>query len=68
MDNRVKILIADGNEEFCEHLKEALGQVPGYEVAGVAADGVVAVNAETPAATKALYSSIRDAWLRFQKN
>ena len=32
------------------------------------ADGVVAVNAETPAATKALYSSIRDAWLRFQKN
>jgi two-component system response regulator (stage 0 sporulation protein A) len=42
MDNRVKILIADGNEEFCEHLKEALGQVPGYEVAGVAADGLQA--------------------------
>ena len=39
MENRVKILIADGNEEFCDHLKRRLEQVPGYEVAGVAADG-----------------------------
>jgi len=43
MDNRVKILLADGNEEFCEHLKKALEQNPGLEVVGVAADGVQAV-------------------------
>ena len=39
MDHRVKILIADGNEEFCVHLKRALEQTSGYEVVGVAGDG-----------------------------
>ena len=28
MENRVKILIADGNEEFCDHVKRRLEQVP----------------------------------------
>ncbi len=42
MDNRVKILIADGNEEFCEHLKKTLEQSYGYEVVGIAADGEAA--------------------------
>lgn len=32
MENRVKILIADGNEEFCDHVKRRLEQVPGYEI------------------------------------
>ena len=39
MENRVKILIADGNEEFCGHLKRALEQSAGYEVVGIAGDG-----------------------------
>ena len=39
MENRVKILIADGNEEFCDHVKRRLEQVPGYEIVGTAADG-----------------------------
>ena len=39
MENRVKILIADGNEEFCGHLKRALEQSGGYEVVGIAGDG-----------------------------
>ena len=39
MENRVKILIADGNEEFCDHVKRRLEQVPGYEIVGMAADG-----------------------------
>ena len=39
MENRVKILIADGNEEFCDHIKRRLEQVPGYEIVGTAADG-----------------------------
>ena len=43
MDNRVRILIANGNEEFCEHLKKALEQISGYEVVGVASDGAQAV-------------------------
>ena len=37
MENRVKILIADGNEEFCDHVKRRLEQVPGYEIVGTAA-------------------------------
>ena len=44
MDNRVKILIADGNEEFCEHLKKTLEQSYGYEVVGIAADGEAAAS------------------------
>ena len=39
MENRVKILIADGNEEFCDHIKRRLEQVPSYEIVGTAADG-----------------------------
>ena len=39
MENRVKILIADGNEEFCDHVKRRLEQVPSYEIVGTAADG-----------------------------
>lgn len=39
MENRVKILIADGNDEFCEHLKKTLEQSFGYEIVGIAADG-----------------------------
>lgn len=39
MENRVKILIADGNEEFCDHVKRRLEQGPGYEIVGTAADG-----------------------------
>ena len=39
MENRVKILIADGNDEFCGHLKKALEEAGGYEVVGIAADG-----------------------------
>ena len=34
MENRVKILIADGNEEFCAHVKRRLEQVSGYEIVG----------------------------------
>ena len=45
MENRVKILIADGNEEFCAHVKRRLEQVSGYEIAAadLAADGQRAV-------------------------
>jgi two-component system response regulator (stage 0 sporulation protein A) len=39
MDNRVRILIADGNEDFCEHLKKTLEQTALYEVVGAAQDG-----------------------------
>ena len=43
MENRVKILIADGNEDFCGQLKRRLEQVSGYEIVGIAADGQRAV-------------------------
>ena len=43
MENRVKILIADGNEDFCDHLRRHLEQIAGYEIVGVAADGQRAV-------------------------
>lgn len=43
MGNRVKILIADGNEDFCGQLKRRLEQVSGYEIVGTAADGQRAV-------------------------
>jgi len=39
MDTRIRVLIADGNEDFSEQLKEAV-QSSGYEVVGVACDGV----------------------------
>lgn len=44
MENRVKVLIADGSEEFCAHLKSALEQSGGYEIVGVAADGEQALS------------------------
>jgi len=44
MENRIKAMVADGNEEFCEHLKNALSKDGGCEVVGVAHDGVEAVN------------------------
>lgn len=43
MDNRKKILIADGNEDFRLKLRQAVEQVPEWEVVGAAADGVEAV-------------------------
>lgn len=43
MDSQVKVLIADGNEEFCEQLKNKIGAMEGYVVSGVATDGVRAV-------------------------
>ena len=39
MDKYVKVLIADGSEAFCEHLAELVRE-RGYEVAGVATDGI----------------------------
>ena len=43
MENCVRILIADGNEEFCVHIKNRLEQAPGYQVVGVATDGMRAM-------------------------
>ena len=43
MENRVKILIADGNEEFCEHLSRTLKERSAFDVMGVAHDGETAV-------------------------
>lgn len=43
MSHQVRILIADGNEEFCEHLKNALERTPGFEIVGIANDGTQAV-------------------------
>ena len=43
MDNQRRILIADGSEEFGLKLKEALERMVGWEVVGVAADGMEAV-------------------------
>ena len=39
MENHIKIVIADGNEEFCARLKAVLEQNPAYEVVGIAPDG-----------------------------
>ena len=36
MENRSKILIADGNEEFCEHLSRALQQRGVFDIVGTA--------------------------------
>lgn len=43
MDQQRRILIADGSEEFCQRLKEALERVPGWSVAAVTCDGLEAV-------------------------
>ena len=39
MDNTVKVLIADGSEDFCGRLAQTLRRA-GHEVAGIAADGL----------------------------
>lgn len=39
MENRIKALIADANEEFCEHLRATLEKDYGFDVVGVAHDG-----------------------------
>ena len=44
MENRRKVLIADNSEEFCQRLRDAVKQVPGWEVAGIAVDGNDAVD------------------------
>ena len=55
MENRVKILIADGNEEFCDHVKRRLEQVPGYEIAA-SAKGILK---NAPIAVSAANSAVR---------
>ena len=42
MDRRIRVLLADGNEEFCGHLKQTLEEDGQYEIAGVATDGAAA--------------------------
>ena len=42
MEHRRRILIADGSEEFCQRLKEALEQAADWEVVGAACDGLQA--------------------------
>ena len=39
MENQIKVLIADGNEEFSAHLCSLLHPMDGFEVVGVASDG-----------------------------
>ena len=39
MDRQIRILLADGNEEFCGQLKQALEENERFKVVGVAADG-----------------------------
>lgn len=43
MENRRRILIADGSEDFGQELRLRLEQVPNWEVVGLAADGQQAV-------------------------
>lgn len=43
MDNRRRILIADGSEEFGAELRHALEGIPSWEIIGVASDGYKAV-------------------------
>jgi len=39
-----RIFIADGNQEFCEQLREMISQFPDYEVVGMANDGKTAIS------------------------
>ena len=39
MDRRIRILLADGNEEFCGRLKQTLEETGKFTVAGIASDG-----------------------------
>ncbi len=43
MEKRIKIMLADGNEDFVCQLKHAISEVDGYDVVGVALDGQQAV-------------------------
>lgn len=42
MKRRINVLIADGNENFCEQLKDILKKTDEYALAGIAADGLEA--------------------------
>ena len=44
MESKIRILIADGNEEFAAHLKEHIQSISGYDVAAVAYDGMRALD------------------------
>ena len=43
MENRIRAMIADGNEEYCEHLMQTLSKDCGFEVGGVTHDGQQAI-------------------------
>ena len=43
MNSIKRVLIADGNQEFCEHLRDKIRETPGYEVVGTVNDGSKAV-------------------------
>ena len=43
MENRIKVLIADSSESFCDHLRNALAPLGVYDLAGTASDGEEAV-------------------------
>lgn len=42
MNQVTRVLIADSNQEFCEHLREKIRQTPGFEVVGTVNDGAKA--------------------------
>ena len=43
MESRIKVLIADGSEAFCDRLKCELAQMSAYELVGIANDGEEAI-------------------------
>ena len=43
MENRIKVLIADSSETFCDRLKSELAQLSAYELVGIANDGEEAI-------------------------
>ncbi|MBQ1281634.1 MAG: sporulation transcription factor Spo0A [Oscillospiraceae bacterium] len=43
MDSRIKVLIADGNEDFSEHLKEYIQTASGYDAIATASNGLRAL-------------------------
>ncbi len=44
METRMKVLIADSSEDFCENLANVLRKSDRFEIAGIANDGAVAVS------------------------
>ncbi len=44
MENRVKVLIADSSEAFCDRLKDTLNQRGGFDLVGTAKDGEEALH------------------------